>query len=168
MKIKHRAYVAVGSNLDNPISQVKSAIRALHEIPKSHIIRISSLYQSEPLPSEEPNQSDFINAIVLLETCLHAHDLLTELERIEAEHGRTRTTRRWGPRTLDLDLILFDNLSINTPRLIVPHPEFQKRSFVLVPLYEVTPDMILPSGIKLTDLIDQLPKSELSKISEPV
>src|SRR5688500_5958330 len=111
MKTKHKVYIAIGSNLDNPVRQVKSAIKELYKIPKSHLTAISSLYQSPPLGP--PQQPDYINAVTELETCLQAHDLLTELERIEFEHGRTRPTRRWGPRTLDLDLILFDNLSIN-------------------------------------------------------
>jgi 2-amino-4-hydroxy-6-hydroxymethyldihydropteridine diphosphokinase len=165
VKTKHKVYIAIGSNLDNPVYQVKSAIKELRKLPKTHLTAVSNLYQSPPLgPSEQP---DYINAVAELETCLQAHDLLTELERIEFEHGRTRTTRRWGPRTLDLDLILFDDLSINTPRLIVPHPEFHKRIFVLVPLYEVAPDLILPSGKKLRELMDELSEeNNLSIIHE--
>lgn len=163
MKTKHHVYIAIGSNLENPINQVTSAIKALSKLPKSHLNKASNLYQSPSLDNDQP---DYINAVILLETYMNAHDLLTELEQVEAEHGRTRTTRRWGPRTLDLDLILFDALSINTPRLIVPHPEFHKRAFVLVPLYEIAPDLVLPSGKKLSDLIDALSEKKLSKISD--
>jgi len=164
MKAKHKVYIAIGSNLDNPVHQVKSAIKELSKIAKSHLTAVSNLYQSPPLgPVEQP---DYINAVAEMETCLNAHDLLTELERIETEHGRTRTTRRWGPRTLDLDLILFDNLSINTPRLIVPHPEFHKRIFVLVPLYDIAPNLILSTGKKLSELIDEFPEKNLSIINE--
>lgn len=162
MKPIHKAYIAIGSNLNDPLKQVNSVIKELHELPKSHVSAVSSLYQSSPIESDD--QPDYINAVISLETQLHAHDLLTELERIETEHGRTRTTRRWGPRTIDLDLILFDDLSINTPRLIVPHPEFHKRAFVLVPLYEIAPDLVLPSGKKLGELLLELPKTDLAII----
>jgi 2-amino-4-hydroxy-6-hydroxymethyldihydropteridine diphosphokinase len=162
MKTKHKTYIAIGSNLDDPIKQVKSGIKQLSKLPKSHLISVSQLYQSPPIESDD--QPDYINAVVKLETSLAAHDLLTELERIEFAHGRTRNTRRWGPRTLDLDLILFDDLSINTSRLIVPHPEFHKRAFVLVPLYEIEPELTLPSGKKLQELIDELSEKNLSII----
>lgn len=169
MKIKHPAilaYIAIGSNLDNPVYQVRSALKSLHNITKSRINKISKLYQTPPLgPS---GQQDYINAVISLETQLNAHDLLTELWRIENEHGRIRTTKRWDSRVLDLDLILFDNLSINTPQLTVPHPEFHKRAFVLVPLSDIAPDLVVPSGKKLSELIDALPESKLSPIRDPL
>lgn len=164
MKTQHKVYIGIGSNLNNPIQQVKAAIDELAKLPKSQLIAISHLYQS---PSwEGDDQPEYINAVAALETSLHAHDFLTELEKIEFLHGRTRSTRRWGPRVLDLDLILFDDLAINTARLIVPHPEFHKRAFVLVPLQEIAPELILSSGKKLQELIDELPEIKLSIISE--
>ena len=159
MKTKHKTYIAIGSNLDDPIKQVKSAIQQLSKLPKTQLISVSQLYQSAPIDSDD--QPNYINAVAKLETSLPAHDLLTELERIEFAHGRTRNVRRWGPRTLDLDLILFDNLAINTSRLIVPHPEFHKRAFVLIPLHEIEPELALPSGKKLQELIDELPEKNL-------
>lgn len=164
MKTKHKAYIAIGSNLNDPMHQVQLALKALYRLPKSHLMAVSRFYQSEPI-SDIP-QPDYINAVVLVETGLSAHDLLTALEKIEQKQGRERTHNRWESRTIDLDLILFDNLSINTPRLIVPHPEFQKRAFVLLPLAEVAPpDFILPSGKKLADLIHALPKQTLAVIN---
>lgn len=157
---QHKVYIAIGSNLNNPIQQVKAAIGALAQLPKSQLLAVSQLYQSPPL--EQDDQADYINAVAAVETSLHAHDFLTELEKIEILHGRTRNTRRWGPRVLDLDLILFDDLVINTARLIVPHPEFHKRAFVLVPLQEIAPELVLPSGKKLQELIDELLEIKLS------
>lgn len=164
MKTKHKVYIAIGSNLDNPVNQVKSAIKELGKLPKSDVVDVSSLYRSPPVGMSE--QPDYINAVTELATGLQAHELLNELEKIEFEHGRTRTTRRWGPRTLDLDMILFDDISINTPRLIVPHPEFHKRAFVLVPLYEIAHDLKLPSGKNLSELMHELSETHLSIIND--
>jgi 2-amino-4-hydroxy-6-hydroxymethyldihydropteridine diphosphokinase len=160
---KHIAYIGIGSNLNDPIYQVKSAIEALSKLPKTALQTASHFYQGPP--ADFSDQPDYINAVAVLETRMHAHDLLTELEAIELAHGRTRATRRWGPRTLDLDIILFDEMSINTPRLIVPHPEFHKRAFVLAPLLEVAPNLVLPSGKKLHDLVKELPEIKLSIVA---
>lgn len=148
---KFLTYVALGSNLNNPIAQIKKAIEELHFLPHTQFIAASSLYSSPPLgPQEQP---DFINAVVKLITRLTAEELLLELQMLEQAHGRVRDeANRWGPRTLDLDLILYGDETIHTEKLTVPHPELKKRAFVLVPLAEIAPDLVLPDGVKLKSL----------------
>ncbi|WP_081619404.1 2-amino-4-hydroxy-6-hydroxymethyldihydropteridine diphosphokinase [Thioalkalivibrio sp. ALJ9] len=139
-----RSYVALGSNLDGPITQVTKAEDRLGEIPQSRVDRISSLYRTEPVgPSGQP---DFINAVACLETELSPFDLLDHLQKIERIHQRARG-QVWGPRTLDLDLILYGNEDIACERLIVPHQYLLWRSFVLYPLAEIAPDLVLPNGV---------------------
>ncbi len=144
-------YIGLGSNLDNPTEQIQCSLKAITSIPATNLIAQSSLYRSPPLCP--PTQPDYINAVVEVNTGLTAHQLLTHLQLIEKARGRTRTTARFGPRTIDLDLLLYDNLTINTPKLIVPHPGLSSRNFVLYPLAEIAPDLRLPSGTPLKDLL---------------
>ncbi len=146
-----RAFIALGSNLDDPIQHVKSAITDIKKLQNVKLISTSHLYQSSPVgPQDQPN---FINAVVLVETILTAHELLKSLQQIEEQHGRERKGKRWGPRTLDLDLILYGKKSISTPCLIVPHPEIYNRSFVLLPLFDIEPKLIFPDGKSLKKII---------------
>lgn len=145
-----RCFIAIGSNLDHPVIQVKTALNELQNLPNSKFISASSLYQSKPIGPQ--NQPDFINAVAAIDTNLTASNLLTELQQIEHRHHRVRKMP-WGPRTLDLDLLLYGNDVIQLPKLIVPHPELEKRAFVLIPLAQIAPDLTLPSGKKLSTII---------------
>ncbi len=148
------AYIAIGSNLASPLEQVNAAVQALGEIPQSRIVAVSSFYRTPPLgPQDQP---DYLNAAVVLDTALDAETLLDNTQRIELQQGRVRKAERWGPRTLDLDIMLYGNEVINTPRLIVPHYDMKNRGFMLWPLFEVAPDLTFPDGIPLRDILDNL------------
>jgi 2-amino-4-hydroxy-6-hydroxymethyldihydropteridine diphosphokinase len=132
------AYIGIGSNLDDPRTHVVQAFEELDRLPRSRVVKRSSLYRSAPLGHAA--QPDFINAVAQLETGLSAERLLAEMQAIEARHGRERSFPN-APRTLDLDLLLFGNAKLDSPTLTVPHPRMHERAFVLVPLVEITPDL---------------------------
>lgn len=139
----HRAWVGLGSNLLDPRSQLEQALEELDRLPLTRLSIASSLYTSRPVgPSDQP---DFINAVAALDTRLSPLALLDQLQALEQHHRRVRE-RHWGPRTLDLDLLLFDQELLSTPRLTLPHPEMARRAFVLIPLAEVAPALRLPDG----------------------
>ncbi|MEB7542811.1 2-amino-4-hydroxy-6-hydroxymethyldihydropteridine diphosphokinase [Enterobacter huaxiensis] len=148
------AYIALGSNLASPLEQVNAAVQALGEIPHSRIEAVSSFYRTPPLgPQDQP---DYLNAAVVLNTALDAETLLDNTQRIELQQGRVRKAERWGPRTLDLDIMLFGHEVIHTERLTVPHYDMKNRGFMLWPLFEVAPDLIFPDGISLKSILDGL------------
>ncbi|TNG94109.1 2-amino-4-hydroxy-6-hydroxymethyldihydropteridine diphosphokinase [Pasteurellaceae bacterium USgator11] len=149
---KSAVYIALGSNLDNPTAQLQSAVRALDALPNTQVTAVSAFYRSKPLgPQDQP---DFINAVAAIETALLPLDLLDHLQHIEQQQGRVRL-RRWGERTLDLDILLYGDLVIESERLSVPHYDMANREFVIVPLYEIAPRLRLPNGEKLTGLADK-------------
>ena len=160
------AYVGVGSNMDEPADQVRRALRELDEIPESRCARASSLYVSAPLgPVEQP---DFVNAVAVVETGLFAESLLEHLQAVEGAHGRRRNGTKWGPRTLDLDILLYGNLRSNSPGLVLPHPGLHKRNFVLYPLLEIAaPDLHIPGRGSLGELVRDCPKEDIRRLSEP-
>ena len=134
-------YIGLGSNLDNPIEQVRKAVSELSNIQDTALNRVSSLYGSEPVgPRDQP---EYVNAVVEMETELEPEQLLIELFSIEDRHRRKRL-RQWGPRTLDLDLLLYGDLIMKSDALTIPHPEMHKRSFVLFPLLEIAPEIVIP------------------------
>lgn len=136
-----RAFVGLGSNLDDPQRQLELAFDALSGIDGTRLVARSSLYRSRPVgPQDQP---DFLNAVAELETRLAPEALLDRLQAIETAQGRVRE-RFWGPRTLDLDLLLYGGERISTPRLAVPHPGLPLRAFVLYPLAELAPDLVVP------------------------
>lgn len=135
------AYVALGANLGDPASTVRAAFGALANLPASRIVRCSSLYRTAPVGLV--NQPDFINAVALLDTTLAPPELLAELLDIECRFGRRRSEKN-GPRSLDLDLLLYDERRIDLPELTLPHPRLHLRAFVLQPLAEIAPDLRLP------------------------
>ncbi|KAA0873665.1 2-amino-4-hydroxy-6-hydroxymethyldihydropteridine diphosphokinase [Nitrincola tapanii] len=142
-----RCFIGLGSNLDNPIEQVKRALDELAQLPDTQLIQHSALYRSEPVgPAGQP---DYINAVAELNTELDAECLLDHLQALEQAHQRVRL-EHWGPRTLDLDLLLYGQETIATARLSVPHPWMTQRSFVLYPLAEIAPDLQLPDGSLLS------------------
>ncbi|EGT0639763.1 MULTISPECIES: 2-amino-4-hydroxy-6-hydroxymethyldihydropteridine diphosphokinase [Citrobacter] len=135
-------YIAIGSNLASPLEQVNAAIQAIGEIPDSRIMAVSSFYRTPPLgPQDQP---DYLNAAVALDTALTPEELLNHTQRIELQQGRVRKAERWGPRTLDLDIMLFGDEVINTERLTVPHYDMKNRGFMLWPLFEIAPDLHFP------------------------
>jgi len=134
------AYVALGANLGNPRATVLAAFAALANLPESRVARCSSLYRTAPVGIL--SQPDFVNAVALLETTLAPEALLDALLDIEARFGRVRRERN-GPRTLDLDLLLYDDIELDLPRLTLPHPRLHLRAFVLLPLAEVAPDLAI-------------------------
>ena len=129
------AYVALGANLADPVAQIGAALEALAGLPQSQLLRASSLYRTAPLEVPEP-QPDYINAVARLATTLTPHALLDELLALEARFGRVRPYR-WAPRALDLDLLLYGDVVLDTPRLTLPHPRLHRRAFVLEPLLEL-------------------------------
>ncbi|ROR05082.1 2-amino-4-hydroxy-6-hydroxymethyldihydropteridine diphosphokinase [Erwinia sp. JUb26] len=154
-----RVYLALGSNLADPLLQVQSALDALAAIPQSRLIACSSLYRTPPYGP--PDQPDYLNAAVALDTGLSPEALLDHTQRIELEQGRVRKDHRWGPRTLDLDIMLFGSLTLDTPRLTVPHYDMHNRAFMLLPLQEIAPDLCLPDGTHIADLLAPLDSSAI-------
>jgi 2-amino-4-hydroxy-6-hydroxymethyldihydropteridine diphosphokinase len=136
------AYIGVGSNLNDPVAQVHEAIEALGAIPDSVLIARSSLYRSKAMGGVE--QPDYVNAVVSIHTALAPLVLLQALQAIERQQGRERTGEKWGPRVLDLDLLLYGNRIITTAELTLPHPGLHQRDFVLVPLEEIAGDIEIP------------------------
>jgi 2-amino-4-hydroxy-6-hydroxymethyldihydropteridine diphosphokinase len=146
-------YIGLGANLDQPQQQLEQALIELALLPNTLVVAHSSLYHSKPVgPQDQP---DYINGIALLDTLLEPLVLLDALQQLEQDHGRLRK-RHWGERTLDLDIILIDNKIINSERLTIPHPFAQQRSFVLIPLAEISPDLIFPDGKDLEKLLTGL------------
>lgn len=159
-----RAYIGLGSNLADPIAQVRRALQELAGLPDTRCLSQSGLYRSQPLGPA--NQPDYINAVAVMETRLGPRDLLTHLQALEAAHGRVRGAQRWGPRTLDLDLLIYDELCMNEPSLTLPHPGIPERSFVLYPLLEVAPGLRLPRGEAVADLARRCSAAGLVRLDE--
>lgn len=159
-------YIGLGSNLGgdlaSPKQNITSAIDALGEIQSTQMISASSLYESKPVGPQD--QADYINAVVKLETDLDAAELLDSLQAIENGHGRERK-QHWGPRTLDLDILLFGDQIIHNERLTIPHSEICNRPFVLVPLAEIEPDCVIPEKGLVTDLVSKVDQAGLKLMS---
>lgn len=154
-----RCYIAIGSNLADPVAQAQSAITALQGLPASNWVCTSSLYASKPMGLQQ--QPDYINAVACIDTTLAPLALLDALQQIENEQGRIRK-ERWGARTLDLDILLYGDEVIMTPRLTVPHYGMKTREFVLYPLAEIAPQLRLPCGTALQELLLQCPRNDLA------
>lgn len=155
-------YVGLGANLAQPVQQLEQAVLALQRIKQTTLAQVSGFYSSKPMgPQDQP---DYVNAVAALHTRLAAEDLLTELQQIELEQGRQRKDERWGPRTLDLDILLFGNNVIQTERLIVPHYGMKQREFVLYPLAELNSNLVLPDGTRLTELLTTVPLNGLTRL----
>lgn len=154
------AYIALGSNLGEPQQQLVDAVKALRALDPN--AAVSPFYGSKPLgPQDQP---DYVNAVLKLETALSPLALLDELQRIENAQGRVRQ-RRWGERTLDLDLLLYDQQQIHSERLTVPHYDMHNREFVIVPLYDLSPELILPQGVALAELYQRFQQHQMVRIS---
>ena len=151
-----RAYVAFGSNLENPIQQVQHAMLSLANIPRTQVLKTSSLYQTAPIGYAEDALvliPDFINAVVALETALEPVALLEALLAIEQSAGRQRPYPN-APRVLDCDLLIYGNIELNSPQLTLPHPRMHERGFVLLPLFEIAPHLSLAKHGKIALLMN--------------
>ena len=156
------AYVALGSNLDDPRTQVERATAALDRLPGTRCVLRSSLYCSRPLgPVPQP---DFVNAVAGLLTRLDPAALLAELQALETRLGRERPVVRWGPRRIDLDLLVHGGARIDAPGLQVPHPGIAERAFVLVPLAEIAPDLEVPGVGRVRALLEKVDSSDLDRL----
>ncbi|MFS2222800.1 2-amino-4-hydroxy-6-hydroxymethyldihydropteridine diphosphokinase [Pantoea sp. B65] len=154
-----RVYIALGSNLTDPLHQVQNALDALAAIPDSQPIATSSFYRTPPYGP--PDQPDYLNAVIALDTRLSPEALLDHTQRIELEQGRVRKAQRWGPRTLDLDILLFGDLTLASERLIVPHYDMKNRAFMLLPLLEIAPQLCFPDGSSVADSLALLDRSQI-------
>ncbi len=156
------SYIGLGSNLANPLAQILNAIEALSKLEHASQVKSSSIYGSKPMgPQDQP---DYVNAVIQLDWSASAIELLDALQNIELEHGRERKDERWGPRTLDLDIILFGNQTIESERLTVPHYGMKEREFVLYPLAELAPSLELPCKTSLQQLLEQVAQNGLTII----
>ena len=158
------AYVALGSNLQDPATQVRQALQQLLQLPATRMPLHSSLYWSKPMgPQAQPM---FVNAVAALLTQLDAHALLTALQQIEVSMGRQTSTERWGPRVIDLDLLIFGTQQLQSEQLQLPHPGMLLRNFVLVPLAEIAPCLQLPNGRMAADVARETGWVGLQKLEQ--
>ncbi|MEJ2213718.1 MAG: 2-amino-4-hydroxy-6-hydroxymethyldihydropteridine diphosphokinase, partial [Gammaproteobacteria bacterium] len=139
-----QVFIGLGSNLDNPASQLQKAIQTLETTEKLSLVKASSLYKTAPVGP--PGQPDYINAVVEIHTSMQPLELLSRLQSIENLQGRVRQ-QHWGARTLDLDILLYQGQQIREPDLVVPHPRIAERNFVLIPLLEITEDSLEIPGM---------------------
>lgn len=160
--LMNTAFIGIGANLNTPSVQVENAIALLSDLPSTQVIRSSSLYQTKPMGPQ--CQNDYINAVSQIETLLSPLNLLSKLQTIETQQGRVRTGSRWGPRVLDLDLLLFNNQVVKHPDLTIPHYGIKDRSFVLVPLLEISPKLCLPDGSSVKHLVSQIELKGIQKL----
>lgn len=162
--MKTDAFIGLGSNLKAPSAQLARAVAEMAALPKTTLVAQSPFYASRPVgPQDQP---DFVNGAAWLSTELEPHALLDQLQEIEQAHGRERLIR-WGPRTLDLDLLIFGNQELDDNRLTVPHRELHNRNFVLQPLLDLKPDLKLPDGREIATLRAECPDNRLRKLPSP-
>ncbi|QJR81436.1 2-amino-4-hydroxy-6-hydroxymethyldihydropteridine diphosphokinase [Alteromonas pelagimontana] len=162
MSQKEHVYIGLGSNLGQSTDLLNSAVDAIGNLADTRVLKKSSLYISAPMgPQDQP---DFINSVCLIETALSPHPLLAQLQQIENSYGRERKGKRWGPRTLDLDVLLYGNQEVNTDDLTIPHYGMAEREFVLVPLFEIAPNMIMPDGNPLSQWVAKCSLEGLKRI----
>jgi 2-amino-4-hydroxy-6-hydroxymethyldihydropteridine diphosphokinase len=157
-KLENIAYLSIGSNVGNRLDFFERAIRLLNQDDNMYVEKWSSLYETEPVGYT--NQATFLNAVIKIQTALTPEQLLVVCQNIEQQLGRKREIR-WGPRTLDLDILLYNHENIETETLLIPHPRMQERAFVLVPLLELEPAIMLPTkDIPLADILGNLQDKE--------
>lgn len=155
-------YIGLGSNLDNPMRRIVGAFELLDALPQTRLVSRSSLYRSAPLgPVEQP---DFVNAVAELTTALDAGTLLQRMQALESEQGRDHAAVRWGPRVLDLDLLVYGSKRIDDAVLQVPHPGIAVRNFVLLPLREIAPDLVIPGLGPVSKLLIDEDEPRISRI----
>lgn len=159
-----KAWLGLGANMQQPEKQLDAALERLGQRADIKVLRVSHYYRTPPWGNEQ--QDDFINAAVQIETSLQPLPLLHRLQSIENEMGRTRDSGRWGPRVIDIDLLLIDDHSITSTELEVPHPRMHERGFVLVPLYELAPGLEIPGHGFIGDLLSHLNCDGVHKLDQ--
>ncbi|CAA6825210.1 MAG: 2-amino-4-hydroxy-6-hydroxymethyldihydropteridinepyrophosphokinase (EC [uncultured Thiotrichaceae bacterium] len=158
------SYIGIGSNLGDSKQTIRSALQNLNAHSSIVLESHSHFYQSKPHgPQDQP---DYLNAVAKINTSLSPLHLLHALQAIENEHDRVRT-KHWGPRTLDLDILVYEGQTLNTDHLTIPHPYMRERPFVIHPMYEISPDFVFDDGQSLAELVTLSPKDELNKL-EPI
>lgn len=158
------AYIGLGGNLDAPLTRLRAARTAIAALAGVREVACSSFYRSAPLgPSEQP---DYMNAVMAVATTLAPLDLLQQLQAIETAFGRVRSGERWGPRTLDLDLLLYGDTLLDSERLTIPHPGLAHREFVLYPLQEIAPELLIPGLGPVADLVRDCPRRGLTVVAD--
>ena len=162
---KMRCYIGLGSNLSQPLQQLNSAKDKIVNLPDTGLKKCSSIYQSTALTLDDEPQNDYLNAVIEIETTLTAEMLLDSLQQIELSQGRVRE-KRWGARTIDLDILLYGNQEIKTGRLVVPHNEIENRNFVLIPLFQISPELEIPGKGILKNILNNVSDQALEKVSE--
>ncbi|MFJ5625192.1 2-amino-4-hydroxy-6-hydroxymethyldihydropteridine diphosphokinase [Peribacillus loiseleuriae] len=156
--MENYSYLSIGSNIGDRSTYIKEAILLLHEIEEVNVVQTSSLYETAPIGYLD--QPQFLNAVILVSTGLGAEELLSVCQEIEQRLGRKRDIH-WGPRTIDLDILLYNHENIETERLSVPHPRMMERAFVIVPLLEINPTIMLPNtDTPLNDILEKLEDKE--------
>ena len=158
------AYVGLGSNLDDPARQVRGALAALAGLDRTVLVARSSLYGSRPWGLTE--QPDFVNAVAGLLTRLPVEQFFAQLRELQGRLGRAPATVRWGPRRIDLDLLVFDQLMLDTPGLTLPHPGVVSRNFVLYPLGEIAPDLVIAGSGRVSELLAKLDRTGLWRLDD--
>jgi len=154
-------FIGLGSNLEQPLEQIKQALRGINAADHITITMVSPFYQSTAIgPGEQP---DYINAVIEASTTLNPYQLLETLQGIENQQGRERTIR-WGARTIDLDILLFGDLTISEHELTIPHPRLKERNFVLYPLYDIAPELSLTDGTSIASLLNYCNKEGLKPL----
>lgn len=157
------AWLSLGSNLDDPRSQLERALQRLYRAPAIEDLEASSFYRTPPWGDKA--QDEFVNAVVRCRTLLSAHELLRLAQTIENEMGRVRSARRWGPRLIDIDLLLYGAEHYADEDLVIPHPRLHERAFVLLPMTELDPDLDIPGRGRLRDLLERLDRTGIQRMA---
>ena len=158
----HTVYIGLGSNLEDPHAQITQALQELDSLTECQLISVSPRYKSEAVG---PPQPDYINAVACIQTTLTPLALLDALQALEQDHRRVRS-EHWGPRTLDLDILLWDKATIACERLRIPHPYLKERSFVVLPLFDIAPHLILPCETPLAQLEHSISRQGIQRSKE--
>jgi 2-amino-4-hydroxy-6-hydroxymethyldihydropteridine diphosphokinase len=162
--VTERAFIGLGGNLGDVVRRMQRAVDAIDALPCTRVCRVSALYRNPPMGP--PDQPDYINAVAELDTGLAPLELLVRLQDIEREQGRVRGAQRWQARTLDLDLLLYGDRCMDTPRLVLPHPGLHLRPFVVHPLAEVAPDVEIPGLGRALSIAAGLTGAGLHRLAE--
>jgi len=158
-------YIGLGSNMNQPLQQLNKARNSIHAVPGMRVLQSSSIYQSKAITLDGDSQDDYLNAVIKIETEFTAEQLLDSLLAIENDQGRKRE-KRWGARTIDLDILLYGDQIIQNNRLTVPHAEIENRGFVLLPLHQVASDINIPGKKRLKELLNKVSDQDLVKVDE--
>lgn len=150
----NQVFIGIGSNKNHPYFRIYSVLKQINRLKSTFIVKKSSLYETKPLgPQGQPN---FINAVIEIRTNFDPHELLNELQTLERQHNRKKT-KKWGPRSIDLDILIYNKIIMDSKDLIIPHPGLEYREFVLIPLYEITGyGYVIPKYGKVSNLIKNL------------